>query len=240
MKTYFILLPSISISLRQKHLFICFRSVTPSGNNVASRNLSQKNNDFNIRKVHVNAQVTAMITLLESLYLVVNITYAMLNQSTIGNLIVSMPLRLIILPYSFLMNTSHNKGRIIELGWKNVLRNILHGCNSENSQVKRYDRHIAEDKSDTFETPRDTEFNYKNKKLTPSKKEISSKTKQSREISIGSRTHPKNDSLSIVYNKQFSKALNVKKAEDISTTKVLPNKVPRSSVKVNGWVQGTL
>ena len=30
-----------------------------------------------------------------------------------------------VLPYSFLMNTSHNKNRIVEHGWKNVLNDIL-------------------------------------------------------------------------------------------------------------------
>ena len=36
-----------------------------------------------------------------------------------------MILYLILLPRAFLMNTSHNKSRIIEHGWENILRNTL-------------------------------------------------------------------------------------------------------------------
>ena len=31
----------------------------------------------------------------------------------------------VLLPYSFLMNTSHNKDRVVQLGWKNVFKNII-------------------------------------------------------------------------------------------------------------------
>ena len=31
----------------------------------------------------------------------------------------------VILPYAFLMNTSHNKSRVVALGWNNVILNIL-------------------------------------------------------------------------------------------------------------------
>ena len=36
--------------------------------------------------------------------------------------------------YSFLMNTSHNKDRILEDGWKNVFRNLI-GCSNTSSAV---------------------------------------------------------------------------------------------------------
>ena len=43
---------------------------------------------------------------------------------------ISMILYDIILPHVFLMNTSENKNRIVELGWKNVLKNIVGICNN--------------------------------------------------------------------------------------------------------------
>ena len=41
------------------------------------------------------------------------------------NLIGAMVVYDVLLPYSFLMNTSHNKDRVVQLGWKNVFKNII-------------------------------------------------------------------------------------------------------------------
>ena len=49
------------------------------------------------------------------------------KKTTFGSLIAVMSTYLVILPYAFLMNTEHNKNRIIEGGWKNVLKNIFRG-----------------------------------------------------------------------------------------------------------------
>ena len=74
----------------------------------------------------VNAQITATISLIESIS---NITYTILVAITIrtnyGTLINLLVLYMVVLPYSFLMNTSHNKERIIEIGWMNILKNIF-------------------------------------------------------------------------------------------------------------------
>ena len=51
------------------------------------------------------------------MWLTVRTSYATLLQI--------MTLYMVFLPYSFLMNTSHNKYRVVEHGWKNVLRNLL-------------------------------------------------------------------------------------------------------------------
>ena len=82
-----------------------------------------------MRKVLVNAQVTAMISSIESLFVIVHIAGVAIagKKTTVTILMVMllyMVLFLIILPYSFLMNTSHNKNRIIEHGWKNVIQNL--------------------------------------------------------------------------------------------------------------------
>ena len=44
---------------------------------------------------------------------------------------------MLILPYAFLMNTSHNKNRVIEHGWKNVFMNVVRKGN--NSAVILYE-----------------------------------------------------------------------------------------------------
>ena len=49
--------------------------------------------------------------------------------STFSLLLHSMTNKLFIMPYAFLKNTSHNKDRILEHGWKNVLRNMIN-CGS--------------------------------------------------------------------------------------------------------------
>ena len=46
-------------------------------------------------------------------------------RGTYGSMSIMVFLYMVILPYAFLMNTSHNKNRIVEHGWKNVLNNIL-------------------------------------------------------------------------------------------------------------------
>ena len=46
-------------------------------------------------------------------------------RTTYTTLLAVLTLYMIILPYFFLMNTSHNKDRVIEHGWKTVFRNVL-------------------------------------------------------------------------------------------------------------------
>ena len=74
----------------------------------------------------MNAQVKAMISLLE---LSSNVVYMIIVYFTVKTsyttLIQIMFLYMILLPYAFLMNTSHNKRRIVEHGWSNVLKNLI-------------------------------------------------------------------------------------------------------------------
>ena len=67
-----------------------------------------------------------MISILEMIGFVIGIVVVLIFKSTTLPVIInSMILYLILLPRAFLMNTSHNKGRVIEHGWKNILRNTL-------------------------------------------------------------------------------------------------------------------
>lgn len=99
----------------------------PSGNNVAARNLNNFYNDLNKKRIHVNSQVTAMITILESAYVIVHtiVLAVVAKKSTLSTLVPRVGLFFVILPYAFLMNTCHNKNRIVDIGWENVIKNIL-------------------------------------------------------------------------------------------------------------------
>ena len=79
-----------------------------------------------MKKLFVNAQVTATISLIEMGTNVLHTTLLKYYRGTnFYNLLQSMIVYDIVLPYAFLMNTSHNKKRIVESGWKNVFKNIV-------------------------------------------------------------------------------------------------------------------
>ena len=74
----------------------------------------------------INAQVTAVISLIESIsniifIIVIWITVRRTYLLTIQNMIMYM----VVIPYTFLMNTSDNKNRVLEYGWRNVFQNLL-------------------------------------------------------------------------------------------------------------------
>ena len=102
------------------------RRGTAGGANQDDHLGSSRNQSMSQRKILVNAQVKAMISLLE---LSSNVVYMVIIVSTVKTsyttLIQVMFLYMIILPYAFLMNTSHNKKRIVEYGWSNVLKNLI-------------------------------------------------------------------------------------------------------------------
>ena len=78
-----------------------------------------------MKRVYVNAQVKAMISFLETFS---NIVYVIVLYFTVrtsfGTLVILCSLYMIILPYAFLMNTSHNKDKVVEHGWANVFKNV--------------------------------------------------------------------------------------------------------------------
>ena len=105
-------------------IFIC-RHINPSESNIASKKLGDKSNEMNLRKLHINAQVTAMTTLIETLGDITFFIHLHYNKSSLQIFLHSIIKRFLIMPYTFLMNTSHNKDRILENGWINVLRNMV-------------------------------------------------------------------------------------------------------------------
>ena len=111
-------------------IIINFRKILPSKSNTPQRLLSDAANDINRRKLLVNSQVTAMITISELAYGVLySVIYGFVSKgSSFGTLIQGISVHYVIVPYVFLMNTSYNKYRVVEIGWKNVLKNILWKC----------------------------------------------------------------------------------------------------------------
>ena len=80
-------------------------------------------------KLMVNLQITATLTIFEFLYgLLYIIVFGYVSKgSSFATLIQGMALHFVLLPFSFLMNTTDNKYRIVEMGWRNVFKNIILG-----------------------------------------------------------------------------------------------------------------
>ena len=74
----------------------------------------------------VNAQITAMTTVLEFLGGLSYIIHLGISKGTnLANFIHFQSIYFILIPYAFLMNTSNNKFRVIQNGWCGVIRNIV-------------------------------------------------------------------------------------------------------------------
>ena len=110
------------------HIFVyIFSQVTPTPNNRAANCLSAVNQERNIRSVKVNAEITMIIWIMESIanFCVVVGFIVASGKPHISNLTIVILWYYVILPYTFLMNTSYNKDRIINDGWKIVILNVL-------------------------------------------------------------------------------------------------------------------
>ena len=112
--------------------------MNPARNRVAAEHLSEASNALNMRRVLVNAQVTAMISFIEFVFFfghVVGVSLAGGTSPEVVIIVLVMYLVLygVIAPYSFLMNTSHNKNRIVEHGWINIVKNMTTNNSISNS-----------------------------------------------------------------------------------------------------------
>ena len=107
------------------YVYFFFRQVDPKRGRASSK-LNSTVNKENLKKVEVNAQVTAIVSLFEFLGNVSHLFLLIyLKGTSYISLFHAISLYHIVLPYSFLMNTSENKNRIIEKGWTIVFKNIL-------------------------------------------------------------------------------------------------------------------
>ena len=121
--------------MRNIDITYLIRQVEPSPDNLAVQCLASDIQVRNVRKVHINANVTFIIWILEWLANINCSIIAWLFAQDIqffrffGHTSVFLLFALIwyyvILPYTYLMNTSHNKKRIIDDGLVSVLRNLF-------------------------------------------------------------------------------------------------------------------
>ena len=82
--------------------------------------------DLATKKIRVNAQVTFVTSILEMICTFLTMIVVVIFKTATFPVIISIMITyLILLPCAFLMNTSHNKRRVIEHGWRNVLRNTF-------------------------------------------------------------------------------------------------------------------
>ena len=91
---------------------------------------------INKRKILINSQITATISILETS---TNIAFIILlwyfKGTTYFTLLLPLTIYVVILPFAFLSNTSDNKNRIVEEGWKNVIKNMLKFTTKENDNI---------------------------------------------------------------------------------------------------------
>ena len=90
--------------------------------------LSDESQRQNSKNVRVNAQVTAVMTMLEFIGGCIFVIIRVSNHGGFISKTLFMLLHFVVLPYGFLMNTRYNKNRIIEEGWINVLKNMVLSC----------------------------------------------------------------------------------------------------------------
>ena len=116
-----------------KRYYLSNRHVGPRNSEYLG--LSEELRKQNSRNIRVNAQVTAVITILEFLggcvFMIGRVCRMPIAFGSFAGVTLTMILHFVFLPYAFLMNTRYNKNRILEEGWINVLKNMVlpYKCN---------------------------------------------------------------------------------------------------------------
>ena len=129
--------------------YLNFRQLKAS-ESIGSREsrLNRNRNELQIKQLQVSAHITAMTCLLEhvgNVTVIIHTIHFTTNASwKLSTLIHEIVFYCILVPHAFLMNTSDNKYRILEYGWRNVIKNLLGARNKmtlkseeENSDVKK-------------------------------------------------------------------------------------------------------
>ena len=94
-----------------------------------------------MKKVQVNSQITALISFLEVCGAIVGLilVYTLADYNITGIVVIlnNLLFYFIVLPSTFLLNTSDNKTRIIEDGWNNVLRSLFGVVSSHSVELNQ-------------------------------------------------------------------------------------------------------
>lgn len=110
--------------------YLHFRQLKAS-ESIGSREkrLNRNRNELQLKQLQVSAHITAMTCLLEhvgNVTVIIHTIHFTTNASwKLSTLINEMLFYCILVPHAFLMNTSDNKYRILEHGWRNVIKNLL-------------------------------------------------------------------------------------------------------------------
>ena len=99
----------------------------PSRDNNAGNALAEEVQTRNIRKVAINARIAAVLWILEiaANFCIVFLWLFIIGSSSSIGLTNTMLWYYMIIPYTRLMNTTYNKDRIIDDGWKSVIINSV-------------------------------------------------------------------------------------------------------------------
>ena len=113
--------------------YVYFRQLKAS-ESIGSREkrLNRNRNELQLKQLQVSAHITAMTCLLEhvgNVTVIIHTIHFTTNASwKLSTLINEMLFYCILVPHAFRMNTSDNKYRILEYGWRNVIKNLLGGA----------------------------------------------------------------------------------------------------------------
>ena len=125
-----------------QQIYLCYSFSIFSQINGLEGTLNKESHNSDLKKVRVNAQVTAINTIIEMIFSVTYIiVLAVMKGTSLVSYVYAQLYYNILLPAIFLSNTSDNKFRIVELGWTNVFKNII---NSMKVQTLAYSQIITD------------------------------------------------------------------------------------------------
>ena len=184
--------------------------------------------------MHVNAQVTAVTTMMEVSGNCINgIMYLVMDGLNVkfATSALFMLLHFVVLSYAFLMNTRYNKNRIIEYGWFNVIKNIF-GCNNGNgiqvengnagkadskngdSKVKRNDEKVKKSSVSTVSSNQNVTVKNKIKSNAAKENQVQEKVQCSAELNVSLPTASNEPSISEKVNFSASQMKNSSSSSD--------------------------
>ena len=101
--------------------------MTPAPDNRAANSLSIFNQERNMKNVAVNTKITMVVLIMESIANICIMLSWIIGSGMFNIIALTIVIfwYYVIIPYTFLMNTSFNKERIIDEGWKTVILNII-------------------------------------------------------------------------------------------------------------------
>ena len=139
--------------------------MTPCPDNRAANSLSTVNQNRNIRSFEVNSKVAMIVWVIECVANLNIVIVDLCPVDALTKLSITIAWYYVIIPLTFLINTSNNKDRIAENGWKLVLLNPFLKIHSYFSQPTLFelnprlekgpndeDENVAIDKNKTIKT----------------------------------------------------------------------------------------